>query len=199
MSVIEYPVGEEVELELVYKINDLTVSGLTVNVSLRRTDDNYYFDFADNTWKPYSSVITPAVQLNDIGDGVYQRKWDSTYVGAVPRQVVASYEVTSAGYEAIAEDTLMFGVSSVDPASVAQAVWSKNPIPFVGTPTFGGMMNDISDKVAFIKDVEEGRWRIENNQMIFYKADNTTEIMRFALFDITGAHTMDSVAERRRL
>jgi hypothetical protein len=45
-------------------------------------------------------------------------------------------------------------------------------------------------------DIQFGRWKIIGNQMIFYKADNVTEVARFNLFDDLGAPTMDSVFER---
>ena len=53
--------------------------------------------------------------------------------------------------------------------------------------------------LAFIQDIEGGRWRIENNQMIFYKADNTTEVARFNLFDEGGAPAEEDVFERQRV
>jgi hypothetical protein len=51
----------------------------------------------------------------------------------------------------------------------------------------------------FIKDIEGGRWRIENNQMIFYKDDNTTEVARFNLFDAAGDPAEEDVFERQRV
>lgn len=50
-----------------------------------------------------------------------------------------------------------------------------------------------------IYDIQYGRWRIVNNQMIFYKEDNSTEVARFDLFDSAGNPTMDSVFERVKL
>jgi hypothetical protein len=41
--------------------------------------------------------------------------------------------------------------------------------------------------LAFVKGIEAGRWKIENNQMIFYAEDNLTELVRFNLsFDLNG-------------
>lgn len=47
-----------------------------------------------------------------------------------------------------------------------------------------------------IYDIQFGRWRIANNQMIFFKDDNVTEIARFDLLDDAGNPTMDAVFER---
>lgn len=54
-------------------------------------------------------------------------------------------------------------------------------------------------KVDNIYDIEEGRWHIVGNQMIFYKTDNVTEVARFNLFDENGVPTMDAPFERRRV
>ena len=52
--------------------------------------------------------------------------------------------------------------------------------------------------VAFIRNIEGGRWVIENNQMIFYGEDNTTEVARFELSDTNGNPSMANVMERVR-
>ena len=44
-----------------------------------------------------------------------------------------------------------------------------------------------------------GKWAITGNQMIFYKSDNITEIMRFNLFDSSGTPTMTNPASRERV
>lgn len=53
--------------------------------------------------------------------------------------------------------------------------------------------------LTFLEDIEGGRWRIENNQMIFYKPDNTTEVARFNLFDAAGDPAEEDVFERTRV
>ena len=47
-------------------------------------------------------------------------------------------------------------------------------------------------------DIEAGNWKIENNQMIFYKIDGS-ELMRFDLFDKNGNPSESDVFERRRV
>lgn len=53
--------------------------------------------------------------------------------------------------------------------------------------------------VEFIRDIEGGRWKIDGNQMIFYKEDNVTEIARFNLYDTQGQPTETDVFERERV
>lgn len=53
--------------------------------------------------------------------------------------------------------------------------------------------------LEFIQNIEGGRWHIIGNQMIFYEADNVTEIARFNLLDAGGNPTMINVMERVRV
>jgi hypothetical protein len=57
----------------------------------------------------------------------------------------------------------------------------------------------LGNTINAIYHMTTGRWKIENNQMIFYKDDNVTEVMRFDLFDDLGAPTMDAVFDRRKV
>lgn len=42
----------------------------------------------------------------------------------------------------------------------------------------------------------DGKWEITGNQMIFYKADNVTEVKRFNLFDADGNPANNNVYKR---
>jgi hypothetical protein len=55
------------------------------------------------------------------------------------------------------------------------------------------------DGVAFLRDMTGGRWELADNQMIFYAADNATEVARFDLLDAAGQPTMSSPFERVRV
>jgi hypothetical protein len=50
--------------------------------------------------------------------------------------------------------------------------------------------------VAFLRQIEEGRWRIIGDQMIFYGVDGVTPILTFDLKDQAGLPTMENVFER---
>lgn len=54
------------------------------------------------------------------------------------------------------------------------------------------MQSDIDRLV----DIQYGRWKILNNQMVFYKEDNSTVVATYDLFDDTGLPTMDAVFDR---
>jgi hypothetical protein len=61
------------------------------------------------------------------------------------------------------------------------------------------MLTAVSGSIDLVRDMTEGKWKIVSNKMQFYKADNTTLIAEFNLFDNTGAPSMDAVFERRRI
>jgi|LauGreDrversion4_2_1035121.scaffolds.fasta_scaffold78347_3 hypothetical protein len=60
-------------------------------------------------------------------------------------------------------------------------------------------LSQLKIDVALIRDFTAGRWKMMNNQMIFYKEDNLTEIARFGLFDDSGNPSMESVFERKKI
>ena len=64
--------------------------------------------------------------------------------------------------------------------------------------TLGGIQAMMLD-ISTIKNYTTGRWKMLNNQMIFYGEDNTTEVGRFDLLDANGNPSMDSVFERKRV
>jgi hypothetical protein len=61
--------------------------------------------------------------------------------------------------------------------------------------------NGTDFKIERTKDLTAGRWKIDEDtkQMIFYKEDNTTEISRYNLFDESGAASVSSVFDRRKV
>ena len=89
--------------------------------------------------------------------------------------------ITSPGIPTITKDII------VDAESVADSVWSDTTA-----------VNLLAD-IEFIKDVEGGRWKIINNQLIFYKDDNITQIAVFNLYDKNNNPAETNVYERVRL
>ena len=55
---------------------------------------------------------------------------------------------------------------------------------------------DIQAETSFIKKIENNRWRILNNQMIFYDDDNITPLLTFDLKDAGGQPTGNNPKER---
>ncbi len=73
-----------------------------------------------------------------------------------------------------------------NPITLADAVWAHST----------GVK--VALDAAFSAGIEGGRWKIENNQMIFYESDNVTEIARFDLKDGNGLPTESNAMERVR-
>lgn len=80
-----------------------------------------------------------------------------------------------------------------DPSLLINNILSANITGYIDKDTLGGAIN-------FTKDIEGGKWEIIDDQMIFYKSDNTTEVARFNLFDKDGVAITpeDSAVKRER-
>ena len=78
-------------------------------------------------------------------------------------------------------------MSRPDEAEITDAVWDDSEAV------------DLITNVQFIKDIEGGRWKIINNQMIFYDATGAGEVARFNLFDKNGSLAEDNIFERVRV
>ena len=61
--------------------------------------------------------------------------------------------------------------------------------------------NPTDERISFIQDIEGGKWTIDsdNNQMIFYKDDNATEVARYDLTDSDGNASSSEVFTRTRV
>jgi hypothetical protein len=84
------------------------------------------------------------------------------------------------------------------------SVRSANSAGLVNPDIGGAVWNssigiEVRNNLAFLKEMEGGRWKIASNQMIFYKEDNVTEIARFDLKDSSGNPTMNNPMERTRV
>lgn len=95
-----------------------------------------------------------------------------------------------------ATDEWSGGTSHINPEEIASAVWNANSSDYITSSSFGGKINTISTDATLIKKIEAGRWRVFNNQMIFYEEDGTTELVKFRLYDLAGRPTNTNVMER---
>jgi hypothetical protein len=59
----------------------------------------------------------------------------------------------------------------------------------------------VGQDIAFIKDIEGGRWRIDKatSQMVFYQSDNTPAVATFQLKDELGNPSFAAPFERSRI
>jgi len=121
-----------------------------------------------------------------------------------PRTTTGVYHIASGTYAAnvtypdrfngqILWDCPAVGNLSSSIAIEAQNVQANDP----RVSDTWSMVNSVTGSIEALYDISFGRWKILNNQMIFYKADNTTVVATFNLFDSNGNATMDGVFERR--
>ena len=68
-------------------------------------------------------------------------------------------------------------------------------IPITAKPS-SVTLNDIMNKIEYIRKLFGNRWKIENNQLLIYDDDNATVIRRYNLYDKEGNPTEVSVYDR---
>jgi len=116
------------------------ITGLTVVVAIRRTSDNYYYDFNDDMFKNAGWGIRQAV-CSEVSisnaPGTYERIWDSSLAIASP--ICLSIEFDVSGSENInVSDSLDLVASTEDD------VWDALKSNHTGVNTFGGEVLDSS-------------------------------------------------------
>jgi len=90
----------------------------------------------------------------------------------------------------VAVDGDNYPMSPIEPADNVTVQISQS-----SSATISSLATMESD-LAFIKQIEQGRWKILNNQMIFYASDGTTPIRTFNLKDKSGSPAEANVYER---
>lgn len=143
-----------------------------------------------------SSAGTVALEKQQTETGFYGKAIDVSSLEA--GEYIVFFKVTSGTSDSITAETM-----SIDAMrETVDSVDSKcDDIPTVKSDVESLQIDVASVLVTLdlLKEIESGRWEILNNQMIFYKADNVTEIMRFNLFDAAGAPASENVFERKRV
>ena len=106
------------------------------------------------------------------------------------------------------------GVTEQDKDDIVNKVWDESITGHTTNDTFGKYVTDTNIKtdeiklktdtinwadIDFIKSIEGGKWKIENNKMFFYDTDNTTLIAEFNLYDAAHNPTMTDVYEREKI
>ncbi len=147
------------------------VSGVGI---LEDTDGN---EIKSGTWNGGVTIINELMSLQSIKDSVLNG-------------VLSEY--TDSG-------TLGFTVNSIE--DKIDIIDTNVDEILVDTSVLDSKIDIIDTNIDFIKDIEGGRWKRDGTQMIFYKADNITEIGRFNLLDIDGnsASESEDVFERTRV
>lgn len=66
---------------------------------------------------------------------------------------------------------------------------------------FSDDFSSLGAMIELVRDFSEGRWKIDEaaKQMIFFQADNVTEIARFNLFDSAGNPAVENIFDRQKV
>ena len=99
------------------------------------------------------------------------------------------------------------GSGGVDITALVNAIWDELVTSHSVDSSFGKYIQEIKAKtdtinwnqVELMWDALGGKREIVNNQEIFYKLDNTTEVMRFNLFNKNGQPAETNVYKRERV
>jgi len=164
-NTFQYSIGDEVVFELyIQSLDGEGKEGETPTISVKNLENNFYLDFDTNIFSSGSGGGLKKSYLIDIGEGFYQKSWDSSLAVSGSMKLAAIYEVASGSYKGKDIDYLFF--------------------------------SDFESKISTIKQIECGRWKIENNQMVFYNEDGITPLLTFDLKDVLGNPSIVSVFER---
>ena len=105
-------------------------------------------------------------------------------------------EHTIAGSTGNALSTASTG--GVDTVTLANAIWNKPMIENQQEGSFGESMYLLDQMVTRVKNINEGNWEIEGNQLVMYSTSGT-EIARFNLYDSQGIPSNKEVFKRERV
>ena len=111
---------------------------------------------------------------------------------ALTAQTVAT--AVWAALAAANDQTGSMGAKLNDAASAGDP-WGADPSGYPAG-TAGYVLQAIGIDATLIRKIEEGRWKIVNNQMVIYDDNGTTPLRTFDLFDANGDPSSTSVFER---
>jgi len=157
----------------------LPKSGLSPTIRIRNVDNGNLL-VADET-------------MEELGDGWYKYNFIE-YTGSL------NYAIRVDGTSNVPNGERFYYAGN---DNFANDIW-EHPLSTTPGTTIPSGSNEPSITSAgaleFIRGIQGGRWKIDqvNNQMIFYKNDNFTEIARFSLLNSSGDPDSSRVYERVR-
>jgi len=130
-----------------------------------------------------SGILVGTIDLLHTATGLYTRSYTPLVVGEYTIQYIVYSDSNHLVPDTIYDEISAESMSVTD--SVVDDIWAHSSAT--------QLLND----VALIKQIETGRWKIIDNQMIFYQDDNSTEVARFNLYDSNGQLSQANIFERR--
>jgi len=99
----------------------------------------------------------------------FERNIDRSNNNEVKIRLIHSVATYNASHNLYLDVAVLSAVDVITAEEIATAVWADT--------TALTLLSDM----AFVKNIEGGKWEIVNNEMIFYMPDNITEVARFTL------------------
>jgi hypothetical protein len=166
-EVFNYSVGDTIFLELYVQSNTGEgKEGLYPTVSIRNLETEYYLDFNINVFS-----------LGSGSNGDSKKPYLTDLGGGLYRKVWDSSAAVTTSMKLVAE------------YEISSGSFKGKDFDYL---FFSSFENDIS----IIKQIESGRWKIIDNQMIFYEENGTTPLLVFDLKDNSGVPNSVNVFER---
>lgn len=148
-------------------------TGLIPSIVIRRVD---------------TALVVTSSQMSEVGGGWYSFSFIQ-YTGSL------DYVMTIDG----GVDSLDSRYTYAGNENFVPEIWGAQRSDHTDAGSMGQTMSHVSGTVDFLQQIESGRWEVTSGgEMVFYRSDNSTEIMRFDLFDITGSQTFINATERIR-
>jgi uncharacterized protein YoxC len=144
------------------------------------------------TFSTVSSMQSQVTQMSGTINDIYDIVFDLS--GTITSLSSSANILSSSVYAISSSATLISASAAIIDNSVSMLSGAIAELAGIT-----GTLGNIETKVDRLIDIQYGRWFIDNNQMIFYKEDNVTEVARFDLFDENGNPTMDAVFDRVKL
>lgn len=81
-----------------------------------------------------------------------------------------------------------------------QYEWTRKSVRFERREWTDAEKTRLLADVGFLRDVEGGKWEMQQpNVLVFYKADNVTEVARFRCFNQAGLPAMEGITRCERV
>jgi len=175
-----YPVSKITGLETIkYEVwyfdeNNAGKPGLTIHTKLRRTVDNYYFDFSDATFKAVPT-LDHIIMLGGSVNGLYYYNLvlNSTFFV----DVEYSWEVTPQNTD---YPPLIEPFTFEDVTSKIKAIFDKLPSGIISNFSLGTTVSNVTVEHIFelLMSMSDGRYTIDKStgRITFFKRDNLTPL-----------------------
>ena len=143
----------------------------------------------------------PAIKLvRSVNFGVSRGDLSTVGFELIEGDGVSSVARTTTGVNEVGSSTGIYAVQVTFAANFSGSIlWDTGE--GASTVYAAEEYNPTDERISFIQDIEGGKWTIDsdNNQMIFFKGDNATEVARYDLTDADGNASSSEVFTRTRV